>query len=60
MASFYGWGSITLRLEPFQGGSFFFTTKFPEIPGYLFYLPRKDESLSQPETRDNWIGNPAL
>ena len=33
MAPFYGWGSTTSRLEPLQGGSLFFTTKFPEIPG---------------------------
>ena len=34
MASFYGWGSTTSRLEPIQGGSLLFTTKFPEIPGH--------------------------
>ena len=34
MASFYGWGSTTSRLEPLQGGSLLFNTKFPEIPGH--------------------------
>ena len=34
MAPFYGWGSTTSRLEPLQGGSLLFTTKFPEIPGF--------------------------
>ena len=33
MAPFYGWGSTAQRLEPLQGGSLPFTTKFPEIPG---------------------------
>ena len=33
MAPFYGWGSTTSRLEPLQGDSLLFTTKFPEIPG---------------------------
>ena len=28
---FYGWGSTVSRLEPLQGGSLLFTTKFPEI-----------------------------
>ena len=28
---FYGWGSTASRLEPLQGGSLLFTTKFPEI-----------------------------
>ena len=39
-----GWGSTASRLEPLWGGSLFFTTKFPEIPGmYSFYQPWKDE-----------------
>ena len=29
MAPFYGWGSTASRLEPLQGGSLLFTTKFP-------------------------------
>ena len=29
---FYGWGSTASRLEPLQGGSLLFTTKFTEIP----------------------------
>ena len=33
MAPFYGWGSTASRLEPLQGGSLLFTTKFPEISG---------------------------
>ena len=36
MAPFYGWGSTASRLEPLQGGSLLFTTKFPEIPGTHF------------------------
>ena len=36
MASFYGWGSTASRLEPLQGGSLLFTTKFPETPGTHF------------------------
>ena len=31
MVPFYGWGSTASRLEPLQGGSLLFTTKFPEI-----------------------------
>ena len=30
MAPFYGWRSTASRLEPLQGGSLVFTTKFPE------------------------------
>ena len=33
MATFYGWGSTTSRLEPLRGGSLLFTTKSTEIPG---------------------------
>ena len=36
MASFYGRGSTASRLEPLQGDSLLFTTKFPEIPGTHF------------------------
>ena len=36
IAPFYGWRSIASRLEPLQGGSLLFTTKFPEIPGTDF------------------------
>ena len=36
MAPFYGWGSTASQLEPLRGGSLFFTTKFPEIPGTHF------------------------
>ena len=36
MAPFYGWGSIASRLEPLQGGSLLFMTKFPETPGTNF------------------------
>ena len=32
MAPFYGWGSAASRLDPLQGGSLLFTTKFPETP----------------------------
>ena len=47
MAPFYGWGSTASRLEPLRGGSFLFTTKFPEIPGTHF-IERMDERLSRP------------
>ena len=33
---FYGWGSTASRLEPLQGGSLPFTTKFPQTPGTHF------------------------
>ena len=36
MAPFYGWGSTASRQKALQGGSLFFTTKFPEIPGAIF------------------------
>ena len=37
MAPFYGWlEPAASRLEPLRGGSLFFTTKFPEIPGTHF------------------------
>ena len=36
MAPFYGWGSTASRLVPLRGGSLFFTTKFPDIPGTHF------------------------
>ena len=36
MAPFHGWGLTAARLEPLQGGSLLFTTKFPDIPGTHF------------------------
>ena len=66
MAPFYGWGSTASRLEPLQGGSLLFTTKFPEIPGTHFINLRRMNSwvdLGATQwfwTRDPWIGNPAL
>ena len=36
MDLFYGWSSTASRLEPLQGGSLLFTTKFPEIFGAHF------------------------
>ena len=36
MAPFYGWGSTASRIEPLQGGSLPFTTKFPAISGTHF------------------------
>ena len=38
-APFYGWDSTASRLEPLQGGSLLFTTKFPKIPGTHFIYP---------------------
>ena len=42
MASFHEWGSIASWLvQPLQGGSSLFPSKFPEIPGtYLIDLRR--------------------
>ena len=52
MAPFYGWGSTASRLEPLQGDSLLFTTKFPEIPGTQLILWTsegwKTESISEP------------
>ena len=39
MTPFPGWGSTASRLEPLQGGSLLFTTKFPKIPGTHFIDP---------------------
>ena len=40
----YGWGSTAARLQPLQGGSLLFTSKFPEIPGTHFIDLRKMKS----------------
>ena len=40
LASFYVWDSTTSRLEPLQGGSLLFTTKFPQSPGTNFIYPK--------------------
>ena len=40
MALFYGWGSTVSRLEPLQGGSLLFTTKFPETGTHFIDLGR--------------------
>ena len=46
MAPFHGWGSTASRLEPLQGDSLVFTTKFPKIPGTHFVdLRRKKGSV---------------
>ena len=41
MALFYGWSLVPSRLEPLEGGSLLFTTKFPEIPGTHFIKVRR-------------------
>ena len=41
MASFYGWGSTSLRLQPLRGGSLLFTIQFPEISGTHFINLRR-------------------
>ena len=41
MAPFYGWGSTASKLEPLQGGSLLFTTKFSEILGAHFINIRR-------------------
>ena len=50
MAPFYGWRSTASRLELLQGGSLFFTAKFPEIPGthFIDLERRKAESTLEP------------
>ena len=64
MAPFYGWGSIASRLVPLRGGSLFFTTKFPDIPGTHFIdLGRMKGWVDLGATQwfwtqDPWIGNP--
>ena len=40
MASFYEWGSTASRLEPLQGGSFLFSTKFAENGTHFINLGR--------------------
>ena len=40
MAPFYGWGSTASRLEPLQGGSLLFTTKFSETGTHFIDLRR--------------------
>ena len=40
MAPFYEWGSTAPRLEPLQGGSLLFTTKFPETGTHFIDLGR--------------------
>ena len=65
MVPFYGWNSTALRLEPLQGGSLLFTTKFPEIPGTHFInLGRMNGwvdlgATQRFWTQDLWIWNPA-
>ena len=65
MAPFHGWDSTASRLEPLQGGSLLFTTKFPEIPGTDFIDLGRMKSwvdLGATQlfwTRDPWIVNPA-
>ena len=36
MAPLHGFGSTAPRLQPLQGSSLLFTTKFPKIPGAHF------------------------
>ena len=51
MAPFYGWGSTTSRLEPLQGGSLLFTTKFSETGTHFINFGRmKVESTLEPPT----------
>ena len=61
MVSFYGWDSTASRLEPLQGGSLLFTTKFSEIPGTHFIdLGRMKDwvDLGPPSSFEH--GNPGL
>ena len=41
MAPFYGWFLTAWKLEPLLGGSLFYNTKFPEIPGIHFINLRR-------------------
>ena len=64
MAPFYGWGSTVSRLEPLQGGSLLFTTKFPETDTHFIDLGKKKDWVDCGATQwfgtqDPWIGNPA-
>ena len=40
MTPFYGWVSTASRLEPLQGGSLLYTTKFPETGTHFMDLGR--------------------
>ena len=65
LAPFYGWGSTASRLEPLQGGSLLFTTKFLEISGTNFINLRGMKGWVDFGathwfwTQDPWIGSPA-
>ena len=50
MAAFYDWGSTSSRLVPLRGGSFLFTTKFPDIPGTHFIDLGRSEGLNAEST----------
>ena len=57
MVPFYGWDSTTSRLEPLQGGSLFFTIKFPGIPDLRRVKGWVDLGATQQFwTLDPWIG----
>ena len=59
MASFYGWGSTTSRLELLWRGSLLFTTKFPEIPGTHFIDLRMMKDWVDPgATQWFWVPYP--
>ena len=62
--AFHGWGLTGSRLEPLQGGSLLFTTKFPELPGIHFNDLGKMKSWVDHRatqwfwTQDPWTLNP--
>ena len=61
MAPFYGWGSTASRLEPLQGDSLLFTTKFPEISGTHFIdLGRMKGWVDLGATQCFWTGDPGI
>ena len=58
MSPFYEWDSTASRLEPLQGSSLLFITKFPEIPGTYFIDLRRMNSLKPPSGFE--LGTPGL
>ena len=48
MATFYGWGSTSSRLQPRRGGNLLSTTEFPEIPGTHFIDLERIKSWAVP------------
>ena len=58
MTPFYGWGSTASRLEPLQGGSLLFTTKFPETGTHFIDLRRMKGWVDHGATQWFWTQDP--